>query len=93
MAEEIFHVITKSWMSDVSCDVYNFLNFPGSSRFFFARKSAVVFPKQIGRHIYKVTRMAEGDEGNSPWFGFLVLVSSVVCEFLSSIFCKKEKVR
>lgn len=59
MAEEIFHVITKSWMSDVSCDVYNFLNF-SAVRDFFARKSAV------GRHIYKLTRMAEGDEGNTP---------------------------
>ena len=63
MAEEIYF-ITKSWMSDVSCDVYNFLNF-SAVRHFFARKSAVVLPNKSA-DIYKLyTRIAEGDEGNT----------------------------
>ena len=56
MAEEIFHVITKSWMSDVSCDIYNFLNFSavrdffllGNQPLFSQNKSADIFTRLQG---------------------------------------------
>lgn len=41
-----------------------FVMFLGSSRFFFAGKSAVVFPNKSAE-IYKVTSMGKGDEGNT----------------------------
>ena len=54
-----------------------FLQLLSSSRLLFSRQSADVFPNKLA-DIYKVKKMAEGDQRNTIQLGFLWLLRSYV---------------